>query len=288
VIALAAALDPAVEPDPAFHGRPAVTLGTRSPQGGWVDLSLLYVATPELLDHYRLDLDAIDPDTEILTVESGELRLLGVLPPGGERRRPDLVTNLQRLPRGYTSLPGSFITLDALRQRGWQAAPSGRWLVKTGRPPSSDQLATARRIAAAAGLTLEARDEQAGLARLRAGATAVGVLLALGILAMTVGLIRGEAAGDLRTLAATGASSATRRAITATKAGALALLGVILGTIGALATLTAGYLDDLSTLGRLPIPHLLILAAGTPIAATLAGWLLAGREPPALARQPIE
>ena len=61
------------------------------------------------------------------------------------------------------------------------------------------------------------------------------MLLALGILAMTVGLIRSEAAGDVRTLTATGASSATRRMLTAATAGGLAILGVALGTAGAYA-----------------------------------------------------
>ncbi len=53
-------------------------------------------------------------------------------------------------------------------------------------------------------------------------ATVFGIVLALGILAMSVGLIRSETASDLRTLAATGASSWTRRTITAVTAGALA------------------------------------------------------------------
>src|SRR5256885_11306977 len=49
------------------------------------------------------------------------------------------------------------------------------------------------------------------LAVLGREATAAGILLALGVLAMTVGLIRSETASDLRTLTAAGASSTTRR-----------------------------------------------------------------------------
>jgi len=60
-------------------------------------------------------------------------------------------------------------------------------------------------------MTVETRDDQTELTAIRSGATAAGMLLALGILAMTVGLIRSEAAGDLRTLTATGATSTTRR-----------------------------------------------------------------------------
>ena len=65
-------------------------------------------------------------------------------------------------------------------------------------------------MAANAGLTVESRDHQSGLATIRAGATAAGILLALCILAMTVGLIRSESGRDLRTLTAAGATSMTR------------------------------------------------------------------------------
>ncbi len=68
------------------------------------------------------------------------------------------------------------------------------------------------------------------------------MLLALGVLAMTVGLIRAEAAGDIRTLTATGATSTIRRAVTASTAGGLAVLGALLGTVGAYLGLSAGYL----------------------------------------------
>lgn len=57
-----------------------------------------------------------------------------------------------------------------------------------------------------------------------------GILLALGVFAMTAGLIRRETAGDVRILTATGASSRTRRTVTGTTVGALGLLGALLGT----------------------------------------------------------
>ncbi|MGH2840502.1 MAG: hypothetical protein ACRDKY_06715, partial [Solirubrobacteraceae bacterium] len=62
---------------------------------------------------------------------------------------------------------------------------------------------------------------------------------------MTVGLIRGESAGDLRTLTATGATSRIRRTLTAATAAALALLGIA----GAYLVLTATYLNDLGLRG---------------------------------------
>ena len=79
-------------------------------------------------------------------------------------------------------------------------------------------------------MTMETRSSVPTSAEIINWATAFGIVLALGILAMSVGLIRSETASDLRTLAATGAGSVTRRTLTAVTAGALALLGAVLGT----------------------------------------------------------
>jgi len=184
----------------------------------------------------------------------------------------------------HTSLPAALISVEALQSHGWQAAPSGQWLVQSARPLTAAQLSAARKIAAGFGLDIESRDAQQGLANLRLGATAIGVLLALSVLAMTVGLIRSESAGDLRTLTATGASSRTRRAITATTSGGLALLGVGLAIVGAYAALIAGHLKHLTPL---PWFDLVVIAVVTPVAAAATGWLFAGREPTAIARRPI-
>jgi putative ABC transport system permease protein len=153
---------------------------------------------------------------------------------------------------------------------------------------TSDQIADARALAANAGLTLEVKHE----ARSRAGAMALaigaGALLALGILALTVGLIRNESAGDLRTLTATGATSRIRRALTATTAGALALLAALIGVAGAYVVIAATYHDDLDYLSHVPVLYLALAVIGVPLTATAAGWLLAGREPPAIARTVVE
>jgi putative ABC transport system permease protein len=141
-------------------------------------------------------------------------------------------------------------------------------------------------------MTVETRNSIPTSAEIINWATVFGVLLALGILAMAVGLIRSETASDLRTLTATGASSTTRRALTAATAGALALLGAVLGTVAAYVA-AIGYawdnpLDGLSSLSSVPTGNLLIILVGMPLIAAVAGWLLAGREPPAIAHQPIE
>ena len=119
-------------------------------------------------------------------------------------------------------------------------------------------------------------------------ATAAGALLALAVLAMTTGLIRGESAGDLRTLTAAGATSRIRRTLTATTAGALAFLGALLGIAGAYIALAATYHDDLGYLSHVPVLYLALALVGVPLAAAAAGWLLAGREPSVIARPVIE
>ena len=170
---------------------------------------------------------------------------------------------------------------------GLQPVPAA-WSIQTPTPLTPAQIRTAQKAAASVGLYVETRKAQNSSAPLRNWSTAAGVLLALGVLGMTVGLIRSETANDLRTLAATGASSTTRRSITGATAGALALLGAILGTAGAYAALLAWHRSDLSPLGRVPVVNLIVILVGLPVIATVAGWLFAGGEPPALARRPLE
>ena len=106
---------------------------------------------------------------------------------------------------------------------------------------------------------------------------------------MTVNLIRSEAASDLRILTAAGASSTTRRTMAGATAGTLGLLGALLGTTVAYLGLIAWAHNSLgSTLGPAPVAELVAIVAGLPVAATISGWLLAGGEPRAIARQPLE
>jgi putative ABC transport system permease protein len=130
------------------------------------------------------------------------------------------------------------------------------------------------------------------LAEINNWATVFGIALALGILAMSIGLIRSETASDLRTLTATGAGSSTRRTLAAVTAGALALAGAVLGTaaayLGAIAYSWDNKLDGLGSLTSVPIGNLLLIIIGMPLIAAAASWLLAGREPPTIARQPLE
>jgi putative ABC transport system permease protein len=114
-------------------------------------------------------------------------------------------------------------------------------------------------------------------------------LRTFGILVMTVGLIRSETARDLRTLTAAGATARTRRALTAVTAGVLALLGAALGTAaGFLASLSWAHSSIVFTLGNVPWPDIGLLLIGMPLIATAGGWLLGGRQPAAIARQPLD
>jgi putative ABC transport system permease protein len=188
---------------------------------------------------------------------------------------------------GYSDQPKAFITDSAMRSHGWVAVRAG-WLIESEHPITSQQRAAAHDLAAQSGIALVTRNQNHDLFLTRLIATAVGMLLALSILAMTIGLIRGEAGRDLQTLTATGASSSARRMLTAATAGALALLGALLGLMGAYVALIAGYSDDLSRLTHVPVVNLLVVVLGLPVVASTVAWLLGGREPAAIARQALD
>jgi putative ABC transport system permease protein len=290
---------------PAGYATASLSQVMVSPHGIEISgMDPLYVATPSVLHQYGIAPSAIDPSADVLSARTdlGGLKIFtpefraGPSPQPGSPaagtqnpRVSDVTPKIQafeQLPL-YTSAPGTLLTTGAMQRLGLEAVPAAWWIQASG-PLTSQQLQTARATAASIGLYLEATTKQASLAPLRNWSTAVGILLALGVLGMTVGLIRSETAGDLRTLAATGASSGTRRTITAATSAALALLGAVLGTAGAYAALLVWYRSDLSPLGRVPVANLVVILAGLPVLAAAGGWLLAGREPSAIARQPLE
>jgi putative ABC transport system permease protein len=272
----------------------------------------LYVATPALLTYYGISPSDIKSNTDIITGRSDlagfaviapssgptpcdssqpQCHVNGVKPTPGlaARRGRDLAhptIQTVKLPT-YTSAPDTLLTTRALKEFGLKAVTAG-WFIQTRSPLTTTEINSAQRTAAAAGITIETRQQQTTNAGLRDGATAVGLLVALGVLAMTVGLIRSETASELRTLAATGATSITRRAITGATAGALALLGAVLGTGGAYLALIAWHRSDLHPLTQVPYLDLVIIIVGLPILAITGGSLLAGREPPTISRRALE
>ena len=89
-----------------------------------------------------------------------------------------------------------------------------------------------------------------------------------------------------------GSRPASSQPTTAATAFALALGGAVLGTVAAYVA-AIGYawdnpLDGLSELSSVPAQQLLFILVGMPVIAAVVGWLLAGREPSVISRQPLE
>jgi putative ABC transport system permease protein len=163
------------------------------------------------------------------------------------------------------------------------------WLIQAPAPLSAAQLTAVRQFGHANEVQVQTATANPSLADFTDGATALGIVIALSVLAMSVGLIRSETAPDLRTLTATGASSTTRRTITAATAAALGLLGAILGMAGAVIAGLAWAHSSLSAMfGDIPLSDVLILLIGLPLAAAAGAWLLAGGEPDVISRQPLD
>jgi len=271
----------------------------------------VYVATPQLLQAFGIKASDVSPDADILTMRPGlaglgQMQLIygnygnGNPPPGngttsfpcpkGQCLANPVIQQVGALPSG-TSAPNTVITEHAIGALGLHPVVTG-WLIQAPHNPTAAQITNARLTAAAAGMTIETKSSTPSSAEILNWATVFGIALALGILAMSIGLIRSETARDLRTLTATGASSLTRRELTAATAFALALGGAVLGTVaayvGAIGYAWDNPLDGLSELSRVPVWNLLLIVVGMPVVAAVVGWLMAGREPPAISRQPLE
>jgi putative ABC transport system permease protein len=280
----------------------------------------IYVGTPALLRAFGIHASQINPAAQVLTMRPGIATLSrmelswgscgeqvvqpgqgptaqAAPPPAGACKGPNgslnnpVIQEVTALPSG-TSAPNTVITESAVRQLHLPVETSG-WLIQLPQAPTAAQIDATRQAAANAGLSLETKSNQPTAREVINLATTFGIGLALAILAMTIGLIRSETAGDLRILTATGATSRTRRSLTAATAGGLALLGALLGTAaGYIAVI--GFIRDnslnggISALSHVPIGNLLVILIGMPLAATVIGWLLAGREPVAIAYQPLE
>jgi putative ABC transport system permease protein len=274
----------------------------------------LYVATPTLLRFYGVDPAAIAPGTEVITSRTGlsgtKIMDFGPAtisrcpagrphcaapkkaPGGGHSQAINLALSSPSIQvlglAKYASAPNTLLTAHAMAVLGFHPVLAA-WLIQTPKALTAAQVTNADHWAASNGLTVEttSHSAQAGLQSVSDWAIAVGVLAVLAVLAMTVGLIRSETAGDLRVLSATGASGSTRRLLTGATAGALALLGAVLGTAAAYLGIIA-WNRGLHSLTAVPAAKLAMLIVGLPLLALVAAWLLAGREPPAIAQQPLE
>ncbi len=265
----------------------------------------VFVATPALLRFFGISPSSITPNAEILTMRPGlsglsemQLTTQGKVGPSnnvcnlrnGCQANP-VIQEVSALPSG-TSVPNTVITEYAVHKFHLDAIVAG-WMIQAPAPLSASQITGARLSASGVGLSVESKNSLPSSNEVIDWATFFGVVLALGVLAMSVGLIRSETASDDRILSATGASSRTRRALGATTAGALGLLGAVLGTVAAYVGV-AGWIrtntlnGGLAALSAVPAKNLAVILVGMPLAAALGGWIFAGRQPPSLSRQPIE
>ncbi len=298
---LGAQLIPLEIPDAGLNG----TQGGRSWNGQ------IYVATPELLRAFGIKQSEVDQNADVLTSRPGLSGVSGLQlgyganapgggPGGGSSQSCSATTDCLANPviqevGGFptgTSAPNTVITEHAMREFGIQQTTSD-WLVLGAQPFTAAQISSAKLSASTTQLSVESKNDQPTSSAVITWATIFGVVIALGVLGMSVGLVRSETASDLRTLAATGASSFVRRTLTGVTAGALGFLGALLGTLGGYVGMI-GWLrgnslnGGISALGNIPVANLLGILIAMPLGAAVIGWLVAGRQPPTLAHQPIE
>jgi putative ABC transport system permease protein len=275
----------------------------------------IYLATPQLLRLFGISPAQVRPDADFLTMRpglstlslmqlqygAGDQKGFGGGPPGSGAQYPcaagSCVANppiqeVSQLPSG-TSAPNTVVTEHAVRalHLGSTVAAAG-WFIQAPANLTAADIRNAQQAAAAAGLSVETRNSIPSLSTIVNDATAFGILLALAILGMSVGLVRSEAARDLRTLSAAGASGTTRRILVATTAGALGFTGALIGAAGgylaAIGFARSNQLDALSSLDSIPVVNLLLILVGMPLIAVVVSWLLTLREPSAIGRQPLE
>jgi putative ABC transport system permease protein len=295
----------------------SATLDHSGPGSNWD--GPIYVATPELLAAFHVRSSEISPRADILSMRPGlanETNMqLVVLAPSAPQGAPPcqrsvcatpsgpfeprqvgridrpIVQELGSLPSG-TDAPNTLVTLHAVKQLGLRTSIAG-WFLQAPQTINPAQLKSAQLMANAQDMSVEAQDNVPSMSTLINAATAFGIGLALAVLAMSVGLVRSETAGDLRVLAATGASSWARHMLSAATAGGLALLGALLGTfagyVGMIGLFRGGTLaGGVPALGHVPVANLLLILVGMPAIAVVLGWALSGRERPATVRRAIE
>jgi len=209
----------------------------------------VYVATPQLLATYGIKASQIAPGTDVLTMRPGlagepSLEMLwntgsvsdaDVPPPNpGSAGGPPCtlssqclaspaIATVSSLPSG-TSAPNTVLTEYAVRKYHMHAQLFG-WLIQARAPFTAAQLRAVRQFGNASEVQVLTASYNPSLADFTDSATALGIVIALGVLAMSVGV---------------------------------------------------------------PPSDILILLIGLPLIAAAGGWLFAGREPSAVARQPME
>jgi putative ABC transport system permease protein len=287
---------------------PNAALGLSDSNGGRNWDGNIYVATPQLLKAFGITQSEINPNADVLSSRPGLSGVSGLnftfasnnkTGPGSGNSctaaagciANPVIQEIGALPSG-TSAPNTVITEHAMNEFHISASTTD-WLVQGTQPFTASQISNAELTASTSQLSVESKNDQPSSFAVITWATIFGIVIALAVLGMSVGLVRSETASDLRTLAATGASSYTRRTLTAVTAGALGFLGALLGTVGGyigmIGWLRSNSLNGgIAALGNIPVADLLLILLAMPAFAAAVGWLFAGREPAAMAHQPIE
>jgi putative ABC transport system permease protein len=255
---------------------------------GGTDVGQPYVATPALLAHYGIKASQVESGAVLLTSRADlagapALQLpfgctFGNACPAASCIASPSIQTLNGLPADLAD-PNLVLTSYAVRKYRLHPYPAA-WLVQAPQPLTAAQVNGIRQRAEALGLTIQTKNDNPSLSQLDAWATEAGILLALGVLALTVGLVRSETSADLRILTATGATAKARRDITAATAAALGLLGALVGTaVGYLAAFAYFRSQISERLDHVPALDLILILVGLPAIAAAGGWLFAGREP---------
>jgi putative ABC transport system permease protein len=171
------------------------------------------------------------------------------------------IQTISSLPSG-TAAPNTVVTEYAVTKYHLQTQLQG-WLIQARAPLTAAQLRAVRQFGNANEVQVLTATSNPSLADFTDAATALGIVIVLSVLAMSVGLIRSETAPAVPRIAPSRPSA------------------VVAGMAWTHSGLTA-------TAGGVPPSDLLILLIGLPLVAAIGGWLFAGREPPAIARQPLE
>lgn len=271
-------VDPHADPS---DETPIVTV-SRKNDGGYLDVALVFAASPDLLALH--DVEPAEPLLSTLPEAAAEIAADGsTLWLSNTSGPPQAVNQVQPLDATYTSLPSTLLTTDEVGSRGWTTLDVG-WLLARAAPFTPDDLSALRDLASRKGLVVEAPEERRDVTSLRLGALAIGIAVALAVLAMTTGLIRVEAGQTRRVPTAVGASSGLSRSLTATTGGSIALSGAVLGITASYVILAAGYVDDRGTLASVPTVELAVILVGFPVVAALGAWAVPSRTDEALTR----
>ena len=245
------------------------TLGDRDENGNEILVSFheTWVATPDVLDALGVRSRPGDPAVQAISrFDDASIKSHR----DGLAEEPSNVVTDPSIPANAGIAP-TLIWPSTVEANGWETAPVG-WLVVADQPLQPvdfDMLQTA----AGDRLVIETPIEPATRTPLRLVSTAIGAVIALGVVGAALTMLTAESAGNLRILQAVGASPGTRRRLSAATAALLAAAGALIAIpIGylALVVLLADEFTDYRFV--VPWPSLLMVTVLIPALAAALGW----------------